>query len=199
MCFVFCLDYLHGMKWKGWFQEKTFFFSQATFMPMCPSNRQGTAWSLFSLSGNCHVLGLTTQPSPGPAHQPEADLHTCDTVETSAALDVLGPSLECGPHTFGVDYFMLNWWHDFWCQAFWKPPPPNLLQSFFFFKSLECFLTKIRIEAKLSLMNSSVTCLAGSWFLPLISGVYHIVSFLNPSIFAQFIQELNSCLTLGRG
>lgn len=51
--------------------------------------------------------------SPGHAHFPEAEFHACDTVETSVDLDVHGPSLECGPHTFGVDYFTLNWWHDF--------------------------------------------------------------------------------------
>lgn len=33
-----------------------------------------------------------------------------DIVQTSeGSLNVLSPPLECGPHTFGVVYFMLNW------------------------------------------------------------------------------------------
>lgn len=60
-------------------------------------NHQGATCYLFSPA------------SPGHAHFPEAELHACDTVETSVDLDVRGPSLECGPHTFGVDYFTLNW------------------------------------------------------------------------------------------
>lgn len=39
-----------------------------------------------------HSLALTTHPCPGSAHDPRADPHTGDTVETSTTVRVLGPS-----------------------------------------------------------------------------------------------------------